>query len=534
MSEPPDLETLARRYLDLWQDQVSAVAADPEFTETLGRLLQVSASLGPAGWMSLWTAAAAGLRRKRRLTQMPPVPPQAPMLKAPMPKATPRKLRPGPRPLPLHLTTAAMTWLSSAAALPLLRRASPRSPADPAPPNPPPPNQMPPHPAPKHGVDWTWLARMPWQRAVRARAEALQRDLDAVDPDAFAVAVGREVRRRLDEFVVGLTRYRRHPYQRTQRPAPSIWHAGTTHLRDYSPIADDAPQTGVPLLVVPSLVNRAYVLDLAPERSFLRFLAGRGFRPYLVDWGRPGPAERGFGLEEYILGRLGPALDQVVAETGRKPVVIGYCMGGNLALGLACARPRDVAALGLLATPWDFHAERADLAHATAHALTPWVPLIEQLGEMPVDVLQTLFFALDPFLATRKFRSFAAIDPDNPKAQEFVALEDWLNDGIPLAARVARECLIGWYGANEPARGAWCLGGQPVRPERLDLPCLVVIPEQDRIVPPASAEALARLLPHATRLTPPLGHIGMMVGGRARAEVWEPLVGWLDSLGAAR
>jgi hypothetical protein len=65
MPEPPDLETLARRYLDLWQDQVSALAADPEFTETLGRLLQVSAALGPAGWMSLWTAAAAGLQPQK-------------------------------------------------------------------------------------------------------------------------------------------------------------------------------------------------------------------------------------------------------------------------------------------------------------------------------------------------------------------------------------------------------------------------------------------------------------------------------------
>src|SRR5882672_1563434 len=65
MSEPPDLETLARRYLDLWQDQVTALAADPEFTETIGRMLQVSATLGPAGWMSLWTAAAAGLKTQK-------------------------------------------------------------------------------------------------------------------------------------------------------------------------------------------------------------------------------------------------------------------------------------------------------------------------------------------------------------------------------------------------------------------------------------------------------------------------------------
>jgi len=43
------------------------------------------------------------------------------------------------------------------------------------------------------------------------------------------------------------------------------------------------------------------------------------------------------------------------------------------------------------------------------------------------------------------------------------------------------------------------------------------------------AEALARLLPNATRLSPPLGHIGMMVGGKAAEAVWQPLARWLDT-----
>jgi polyhydroxyalkanoate synthase len=431
-----------------------------------------------------------------------------------------RAPRPGPRPLPLHLTTAAMTWLSSAAALPLLKHASLTSP----------PNEA--QRGPENGADWAWLTRMPWQKAVQERADTLRRDLASVDPDAFAAAVGREVRRRLDELATGLTKYRRHSYRRDLKAPRSIWHDGTTHLRDYGTGVEQPHER--PVLVIPSLINRAYVLDLTAERSFMRFLAGRGFRPYLVDWGRPGPVERGFGLSDYILGRLGAALDRVIERTGQKPAVFGYCMGGNLALGLAAARPRDVSAMALLATPWDFHADRADLAHATAHAMTPWMPVIEQLGEMPVDVLQSLFFALDPFLGARKFRAFAAADPGSPKALEFVALEDWLNDGVPLAARVARECLIGWYGDNETARGEWRLGGRAVLPQRIDVPSLVVIPEQDRIVPPASAEALARVLPNVTRLSPPLGHIGMVVGGKAIDALWQPLAGWLDSAGAPR
>src|SRR5437899_1827056 len=83
----------------------------------------------------------------------------------------------------------------------------------------------------------------------------------AVDPEAFTAAVGREIRRRLDEFATGLTRYRHHAYRRTLRDAPSVWRAGTTTLRDYGSITA-AAEVGRPVLVVPSLINRAYVLDL--------------------------------------------------------------------------------------------------------------------------------------------------------------------------------------------------------------------------------------------------------------------------------
>ncbi|MCH7942850.1 MAG: alpha/beta hydrolase, partial [Proteobacteria bacterium] len=109
-------------------------------------------------------------------------------------------------------------------------------------------------------------------------------------------------------------------------------------------------------------------------------------------------------------------------------------------------------------------------------------------------------------------------------------LEDWLTDGVALTAPVARECLIGWYGQNLPARGAWRIADQVVRPESLDLPCLVALPRRDRIVPPASAMALAEALPNAARLTPPAGHIGMVVGRHAREALWKPLGSWLKSV----
>jgi polyhydroxyalkanoate synthase len=147
-------------------------------------------------------------------------------------------------------------------------------------------------------------------------------------------------------------------------------------------------------------------------------------------------------------------------------------------------------------------------------------------------MIQALFAGLDPQLVTRKFLAFSRLDPASPKAVAFVALEDWLNDGVPLAAPVARECLAGWYGENTTARGIWRISGRPVEPGALDLPCLCVIPAQDRIVPPDSARALAEAIPGAETMIPSLGHIGMVTSAGARDQVWRPLLAWLKARAA--
>jgi polyhydroxyalkanoate synthase len=156
------------------------------------------------------------------------------------------------------------------------------------------------------------------------------------------------------------------------------------------------------------------------------------------------------------------------------------------------------------------------------------MPLWEALGVMPVEALQAMFTGLDPCLALNKFAAFGRLDAESDKAEEFVALEDWLNDGVPLAARVARECLLDWYGENLPGTGRWRVDGRAVEPRAVALPTLVVLPKNDRIVPPASALALAAAIPGAETLTPPAGHIGMVVGHGAAEAVWAPLAAWLQ------
>jgi len=338
--------------------------------------------------------------------------------------------------------------------------------------------------------------------------------------ERVAAALDRELLRRAELFLAGLEAYRSHPFRRAPNDGRVVWQEGTTRLLEYG-------GAGRPVLLVPSLINRHYILDLLPECSFVRFLRERGLRPLVVDWDAPGKAERGFGLDDYIAGRLQRAFAAAVALAGAPVAVIGYCMGGLLALALAQLRMAEISALALLVTPWDFHAERPE----QARLLGTLIDAAATDDGLPLWMIQSLFLSLDPFLAERKFIRFAGLDSDSEAARDFVALEDWLNDGVPLVGRVARECGGDWYRDNSPARGSWCVDGDVVAPEKFHRPALVVVPGRDRIVPPRSAEALGAALPHATVLRPPLGHIGMMASAAAPRTVWEPIADWLLAAG---
>lgn len=395
-------------------------------------------------------------------------------------------MRTGPRPLPLHLTTVATISASSLAAWPLL------------------------------SGGWR-----PWKGELTEIGETLQKELENANPEAFGASLRRELASRHAAFLKGVETYRSHPYRRTVAPPPALWESGSTRLYDYG-------TSGSPVFVVPSLVNRSYVLDLTVRRSLLRYLASRGFRPLLVDWGAPCGGELGRSLDDYVAGDLVEALRVANALAEGGVPVIGYCMGGTLATALAALTGDMVSALALLAAPWDFHAAVGGPPPAVAACAAVLERIVSSRGCLPVDALQALFLGLDPTQGWTKFRRFAEMDPNGDEAEIFVALEDWLNDGVPLAGPVARECLFGWYVENETAAGRWEIAGAVVDPARIHVPALAVLPSQDRVVPPESAAALARALPAVRTLAPRAGHIGMVVGGRAEAGLWSPLADWLQ------
>ena len=208
--------------------------------------------------------------------------------------------RTGPRPFALHMATAAAVWGGAAGA---------SAAAGPA-------------------------ARVLWHPSIASETGG-----PSAAPDAVAAAAAA----RLASFHAAVARYREHPFRRTADAPEIVAEIGAARLLAYG----EGPRAA---LFVPSLVNRYYVADLSGRRSFVRWFAARGWRVFVVDWGRPGTAELGYDIDDYVVRVLEPLAE----AAGRPEVAIGYCMGGLLALALCARRPRMFSGLVLLATPWDF------------------------------------------------------------------------------------------------------------------------------------------------------------------------------------
>lgn len=328
----------------------------------------------------------------------------------------------------------------------------------------------------------------------------------------------------LEKMLQGVKLYHSHPYKRTLPKLPVVFESGTVSVG-----RAEASNPAGAILLVPSLINRSYILDLCEERSLARWLAAQGITAYLLDWGDAASDPKQEDLDALIMKRLVPAIARVAEIEGRPVAALGYCMGGTILTAAAIHAERHIDRLVMLASPWDFHAGSQSLLKRMKFWAPTARPYIEGGQALPVEGIQTLFASLDPAMAARKFSTFAEMDQGSPEARLFVATEDWLNEGVALAAGVAKDCIDGWFFENKPAQGAWQAGGVRIKPETLNKKLLIVSSRRDRLVEYESAAALKAHMPWAELLSPDCGHIGMIAGKDSIQKLWVPIAAWLKN-----
>lgn len=340
------------------------------------------------------------------------------------------------------------------------------------------------------------------------------------DPTFFN-ALGQQSQQQAQGFLEGLNAYIANDYTPAAMDYPVLWSRGSARLLDLAPDRTD----GLAVLCVPSLINKAHVLDLTTDRSFVQHLKRQGFRPLVLDWGTPGASEEQFSTADYITAYAIDALRELREQHEGPIALIGYCMGGIFTVAMAQLAALFVDALVLLATPWDFSAEdtpRVLLDPATQIMLRQWIHLS---NPVPTVVTQTLFHLIDPWRVQEKYSRFPSLG--EAEKQHFLAVEQWVNDGVPLTQKVAEECFVDWPHGNILTNHQWKVGRRWIEPSSIACPTLAVIPKNDLIVPQGCALPLTREIPRCDVIMPDAGHVSMVVGSKAKAEMWEPVVKWL-------
>jgi polyhydroxyalkanoate synthase len=292
-----------------------------------------------------------------------------------------------------------------------------------------------------------------------------------------------------------------------------------------------------PLLICYALVNRPYILDLQPDRSVVRRLLQRGHDVYLIDWGVPSAADRTMRLQDYVCGLLKHCVDFVLEESGvPKLNLFGYCMGGTMSTMYTTLYPEQINTLTLLAAPIEFSKDDGLLRLWTQEQYFDVDRLIDAFGNCPATLLQASFQLIKPVQNySEKYLNFWEHLQDEKFTENFLVMEKWGQDNIPVAGETFREFVKYLYQRNQLVKGEFRLGNQCIKLERIVCPLLLLTADQDHLVPPVST---LELEPHVLssevkKLSIPAGHIGLAVSSKAHRQLWPGVANWLAEHSAA-
>jgi polyhydroxyalkanoate synthase subunit PhaC len=320
-------------------------------------------------------------------------------------------------------------------------------------------------------------------------------------------------------------------------PTPSdvVWRQGKARLRRYR--RDEPARLWPPVIAFIGLVSRGYILDLWKGNSFVQRLIDAGFETFVLDWGEPDESDAGNTLETYVGGYLPSAITAVRRETGSVDVnVIGYCMGGDLALLALAARP-DLAVRNLvtMATPLDFR-HMGPLVAALGDGRIQIDSIIDETGNVPASRVRDFFTVRKPTSEVAQFANLWQHLWDNEYMQGYQAMSRWVREQVPIPGQVAREVVSDWIRQNAFYNDTLRLGGHRVRLADVRTPTLAVIATRDHIVPQAAAAPIARLLSgtDVEVLLLDAGHASL-TSGRTAATVTVPqIIQWLADRSQSR
>jgi len=310
-------------------------------------------------------------------------------------------------------------------------------------------------------------------------------------------------------------------------PKELVYEEDKLKLFHYKPEADKA--IGVPVLIVYALVNRPYMLDIQPDRSFIRNLLKLGLDIYIIDWGYPAQADRYLSMDDYINGYLDNCVDVIRKKSKSDKVsLMGVCQGGTFSAIYASLHPEKVQNLVTLVAPFDFSTNDG-LLFSWSKTMDVDA-LVDAYGVVPGHVLNEGFLMLMPFnLNIKKYVDMLDVMEDKEKLLNFLRMEKWIFDSPGQAGECLRQFVKDCYQGNKLIKGKLKLGSKTVNLKNINMPVLNIYASADHLVPPAATKPLNDLVGTEDKTLYEFkgGHIGVFVGSRSQKELAPTIADWL-------
>ena len=316
-------------------------------------------------------------------------------------------------------------------------------------------------------------------------------------------------------------------------PKEVVWTLNKAKLYRYVPTRPPEERHPIPLLLVYALINKPFIFDLAPGRSYVEYMVDQGFDVYLLDWGAPGPEDQAITFDDYVTEYLSRAVRKVVRVSGADEIsLLGYCLGATLVTVYAAHYPdAPIRNLILLTAPLDFSSSpEGSMAMWLEEERLDVDRIIGAFGNVPGELIRFWAKLLKPVenFVGAYVNVWKNLD-DEQAVQGWQAINRWVEDVIPFAGSAFRQFVLDYVRGNELIQGRHEVKGQRVDLAKIHAPLLNIVAQYDHLVAQSQSESIMDLVSSEDQelRVIPSTHVGIMASGRARYKLWPDLVEWL-------
>jgi polyhydroxyalkanoate synthase len=321
-------------------------------------------------------------------------------------------------------------------------------------------------------------------------------------------------------------------------PKETVWALNKAKLYRYRPTRPAEERHPIPLLLVYALINKPFIFDLCPGRSFIEYMVDQGFDMYLLDWGAPGPEDRTTSFDDYVTKYLYRAVRKLVRISGSEEIsVLGYCLGATIAVVYAGLYPQNpIRNLILLTAPIDFSQQpEGSMAMWLTKGRLDVDRLVDTAENVPGELIRFWAKMLKPAenFVGAYVSLFKRVDDQGPSSQAvhgWKAINRWVEDVIPFAGEAFRQFVNEYVRGNELIKGRHFVDGQLVDLSNIRASLLNVVAQYDHLVSQAQAESIMDQISSEDKelRVIPSSHVGIMASRGARYKLWPEVVEWLS------